>query len=159
MERVRNLTQAYSQTPWRKQLKFVVLFLLCVVFIALIAGIYLDVTARAATIGREILYMRSEIAELELTNASLTTELAVLTSAKEMKTRALDLGFVSVEKGEIMYVLVPGYVPPQQPHLAPPPKPTKVIAANLPADYRQSLIDWFREQVVPTISRAVEVSP
>ncbi len=159
MERVRNLTQAYSQTPWRKQLKFIVLFLLGVVFIALIAGIYLDVTARAATIGREILYMSSEIESLELINASLTTELAVLTSATEMNARALDLGFVPVERGEIMYVVVPGYVAPQQPNLAPPPAPAKVVAANLPADYKQSLIDWFREQVYPTIHRAIEVSP
>ncbi|HSF80137.1 MAG TPA: hypothetical protein VLA49_02825 [Anaerolineales bacterium] len=159
MERVRNLTQAYSQTPWRKQLKFIVLFLLCVVFIALIAGIYLDVTARAATIGREILQMRADISDLELKNADLSTKLAVLTSASEMKSRALDLGFVQVEKDQITYVVVPGYLPPQQPHLAPPPAPTRVIAASLPADYKQSLIDWVREQVIPTISRAVEVSP
>ena len=61
MENFRNLTQAYSQAPWRKQLKFIGLFLLLVVFVALIAGIYLDVTARAATIGREILIMKNEI--------------------------------------------------------------------------------------------------
>jgi len=103
--------------------------------------------------------MRSEIEELELMNASLTTELAVLTSATDMNTRALDLGFVPVEKGEIMYVVVPGYVAPQQPNLAPPLAPKRVIAANLPADYKQSLIDWFREQVFPTINRAIEVSP
>jgi len=159
MERVRNLTQAYSQTPWRKQLKLIVLFLLCVVFIALIAGIYLDVTARAATIGREILIMRTEIEALELTNADLTSQLAVLNSATAMRPRALDLGFVPVEKDEIMYVVVLGYVPPQKPDLAPPPAPTRVIAASLPADYKQSLIDWFREQIIPTISDALEVSP
>jgi len=158
MERVRNLTQAYSQTPWRKQLKFIVLFLLGVVFIALIAGIYLDVTARAATIGREILFMRSEIEALKLKNASLNTELAVLTSATGMNARALELGFVPIEKDEIMYVVVPGYVPPQQPDLAPPPAPTRVVAANLPADYKQSLIDWFQMQIIPTINRSIEVN-
>ena len=153
MEQVRNLTQAYSQTPWRKQLMFIVLFLLCVVFVALIAGIYLDVTARAATIGREILDMRVEIEALELTNADLTSRLAAITSAREMKPRALELSFVPVEKGEILYVVVPGYVPPQRPDFAPPPAPTTVIAATLPADYKQSLIDWFFEQVIPTISQ------
>jgi len=159
MERVRNLTQAYSQAPWRKQLKLIVLFLLCVVFAALIAGIYLDVTARAATMGREILIMRAEIEAQELENADLSSQLAVLTSATEMRPRALEMGFVPVERDEIIYVVVPGYVPPQKPDLAPPPAPTKVIAAALPADYKQSLIDWFREQIIPTLSRAVEVSP
>ncbi len=41
MDGVRQLTQAYSQAPWRKQLQILGLFLLVVVLAALVAGIYL----------------------------------------------------------------------------------------------------------------------
>ncbi len=46
MERVYGLTQAYSQAPWRKQLQLIGIFLVVLVFFALVAGIYLSVTAR-----------------------------------------------------------------------------------------------------------------
>jgi hypothetical protein len=56
----------------------IVLSLLFVVFATLVAGVYLSVTARAATIGREILFMQADIDELELVNADLATQLAYI---------------------------------------------------------------------------------
>ena len=106
MENFRNITQAYSQAPWRNQLKFIGLFLLLVVFIALVAGIYLDVTARAATMGREILIMQKEIDLLELEIADTKTQLAYVTSSTEMENRALSLGFQPVEIDQAMYLVV-----------------------------------------------------
>lgn len=159
MDRVKNLAYAYSLTPWRKQLKTIVLFLIGIVFAALIAGIYLDVTARAATMGREILFMETEIENMKLVTADLETNLANLISASEMEKRALGLGFVPIEKEQINYVVVPGYQPRQSPYLAPPSAPVTVIAANLPSDYTQSLFDWFEKSVVPYVSRLVEVTP
>ena len=38
MERVERYSQAYSQAPWRKQVQLLGLFLLIVVFMALVAG-------------------------------------------------------------------------------------------------------------------------
>ena len=84
MNTVRSLTQAYSQTPWRKQVMVIVLSLLFVVFATLVAGVYLSVTARAATMGREVLLMQEDIDELELVNADLATQLAFITSDLEM---------------------------------------------------------------------------
>jgi cell division protein FtsL len=55
MEQVHRLTkQAYSQLPWRSQTQLIVVFMLVVVAAALIAFIYLNTTAQAATIGRQI---------------------------------------------------------------------------------------------------------
>ncbi len=159
MDQVKNLANAYSLTPWRRQLMTIVLFLIGVVFIALIAGIYLDVTARAATMGREILFMRNEIEDLKLVTADLETKLAILNSASEMEKRALGMGFVPIEKEQVSYVVVPGYHPRQSPNLAPPPSPVTVIAASLPSDYTQSLFDWFEKVVVPYIRGYVEVTP
>jgi hypothetical protein len=120
-----------------------VLFLVLVVFAALIAGIYLDVTARAATMGREILIMESDIADLQLDIADLETQLAIVTSASEMEDRARNLGFQPVEMDQAMYVVVSGYIPPGQITIAPPSGPVKTIAASLPPDFTESLFDWL----------------
>ncbi len=159
MNGVRQLTQAYSQAPWRKQLQILGLFLLILVLAALVAGIYLNVTARAATYGREILMMQADIEKLNLVNADLKTRLALVTSANEMEKRALDLGFQQLDRYEVTYLVVPGYIPRQQAVIAPPPKPTVIVAASLPADYTESLFDWLRERLIPAVRRILEVKP
>jgi cell division protein FtsL len=148
MNTVRDLTQAYSQTPWRKQVMVIVLSLLFVVFATLVAGVYLSVTARAATMGREILLMQSDIDQLELVNADLTTQLAYITSASELAKRADILGFVPVEKDQALFVMVPGYIRRGQVNLAPPPGPVTPVAASMPAGYSESLVNWFMERIL-----------
>jgi hypothetical protein len=157
MESVRNLTQAYSQAPWRKQLAMIVLFLLMVLFAALVAGIYLDVTARTSTTGREVQFMQREIENLRLVNADLDTHLAVLTSAGVMERRARDLGFEPTQRDQISYVLVPGYQSRQQPVLAPAPVAVRTVAAALPSIFTESLLDWVRHTVIPELRRMLEV--
>jgi cell division protein FtsL len=159
MERVRNLTQAYSQTPWRKQTMFIGLFLLVVTFAALVAGIYLDVTARTATIGREIQVMDSEIEALKMVNADLESKWAFTTSSEAMEKRAHSLGFERVKSGELEFILVPGYLQRQHARLAPPPGPVKTLAAALPSVFTESLFTWFQRSVLPMRSRILEVRP
>lgn len=159
MERVRHLTQAYSQTPWRKQTMFIGLFLLVVIFAALVAGIYLDVTARTATIGREIQVMEGEIESLKLTNADLESKLAFLNSSESLEQRARSLGFEHVKMGEKAFLLVPGYITRQHVRLAPPPGPVKTLAAALPSAFTESLFTWFKRSVLPMRSRILEVRP
>ena len=159
MERVRNLTQAYSQTPWRKQTMFIGLFLLVVIFAALVAGIYLDVTARTATIGREIQVMEEEIEALKLVNADLESRLAFLNSSEVLGQRARSLGFEPIGLGETNFLLVPGYIPRQHARLAPPPGPVKILAAALPSAFTESLFTWFKRSVLPMRSRILEVRP
>ena len=148
MNTVRSLTQAYSQTPWRKQVMVIVLSLLFVVFATLVAGVYLNVTARAATMGREVLLMQEDIDEFELINADLATQLAFITSDSEMAKRADDLGFVPIEMDQSIFVMVPGYVRRGQLNLAPPPGLVTPVAASMPADYSESLVDWLMKQVL-----------
>ena len=148
MNTVRNLTQAYSQTPWRRQVMVIVLSLLFVIFATLVAGVYLSVTARAATTGREILIMQADIDALELVNADLTTQLAYITSASEMSKRAETLGFEPIEMGQEIFVMVPGYIPRGQLNLAPPPRPESPVAATMPPGYSESLVDWLMEKLL-----------
>jgi hypothetical protein len=148
MNTVRNLTQAYSQTPWRKQVMVIVLSLLFVVFATLVAGVYLSVTARAATMGREILLMQADIDKFGLVNADLATQLAFINSESEMGKRADDLGFVPVEKDQSIFVVVPGYARRGQLNLAPPPGPVIPVAASMPTDYSESLVEWLMKQAL-----------
>lgn len=157
MNGVRQLTQAYSQTPWRRQLQILGLFLLLVVLAALVAGIYLNVTARAGTLGREIQIMQARIEELELQNTDLETQLAIMNSASEMEKRALDMGFQPLERDDVTYIVVPGYVSRQQAVIAPPPKLETVVAASLPSDYTESLLVWLQENLLPALIRILEV--
>jgi hypothetical protein len=59
MNSVKQIAQAYTQTPWRKQVQAGGLILLAVLFAVLIASIYLNVNARSSTYGREILLMQT----------------------------------------------------------------------------------------------------
>lgn len=159
MDRVQRITQAYSQAPWRKQMQAVGLFLLVLVFVALIAGIYLSVTARAATTGRQVLLMQDDIERMKRENADLVTQLADLKASTRMKDRATALGFEPIQKGQATYLVVPGYVRPEGVTLAPPPAPVTAVAASLPPDFTQSLVEWVQQQALPAALDLLEARP
>ncbi|NLG70594.1 MAG: hypothetical protein GX495_00945 [Chloroflexi bacterium] len=147
MDRVQSLTQAYSQAPWRKQLQMMGLFLLVVVFAAIVAGIYLSVTARAAEIGRQIQSLQSKIEDVEQTNSDLMSQLAFITSAEQMRSRALSMGFRPIELAEPVFLPVPEYVERQPVILAPAPAPVVPSTPPLPAEYTESLFVWLQRQI------------
>ena len=150
MDRVQNFAQAYSQAPWRKQLQLIGLFSLIVVLTALVAGLHLSVTARAATYGREILEMQTEMEKVELEIADLQAEMALLTASEMMAARARALGFRPVTAEEPMYLLAPGYVERQPAVLAPPRKPITFQSAGLPPEYTESIFEWLQRQTFPS---------
>ena len=90
--------------------------------------------------------MRIEITAIQRANADLETQLADLTSTAVMQQRALGLGYRPVKPGELDYIAVPGFLPPE---------PAILLAAEdvtpheqiIPADYTQSLIEWFDERI------------
>jgi cell division protein FtsB len=140
------IIHAYKQAPWRVQRQWVGAFLLALIGLAMIAALYLDVTARTAVTGREIQELRIQITSLQRANADLETQLAGLTSTVVMEQRARELGYRPVKPGELDFLAVPGFVPPE---------PAILLAAEdvtnpgriLPPEYTQSLIEWFDEQI------------
>ena len=140
------IIHAYKQAPWRVQRQYVGAFLLAVIGMAMIAALYLDVTARAAVAGREIQELRFNTTTIQRANADLETQLAKMTSTTEMERRALELGYRPVKPGELDYVPVPGFAAPE---------PAILLAADditprsqaLPIEYTQSLIEWVDERV------------
>lgn len=148
MDQVKSITQAYSQAPWRKQLQLIVGFAIFGVIVAFVAGVYLNVSARAVAAGNEIQQMQDSILIMERTNADLESQLAQVTSTKAMEDRAQAIGFRPVEPGEIVYLQVSGYYNRQEANLAPPPGPTIVTSPALSPAYQESLLEWLRDNVL-----------
>jgi hypothetical protein len=176
MENINQLTQAYTQAPWRKQMYMIGMILLVLVSVAIIAGIYLNVTARAAAVGREIQEMQVRVygyhylendtgetkvplEELEQKNANLTSQLAYLTSYQVMQERVKDLNLEPIPAENIIYLAVPGYVERQTTSLAPPPEPVVVNASSIDPEFKESLFDWVTDQVRKTVRYFSEAQP
>ncbi|MEJ2597648.1 MAG: FtsL-like putative cell division protein [Anaerolineales bacterium] len=159
MERVYSLTQAYSQAPWRKQLQLIGIFLVVLVFFALVAGIYLSVTSRATTVGRQIQGMQADIDRLEQENADLQSQLAFLTSSSVMAKRAQDMGFSLIQMDEPVYIKVPGYRSRQPVTLAPDRAPIVSAAPMVPPEYTESLFQWLSRQLAQSPYSPLKVLP
>ncbi|MGZ9165423.1 MAG: hypothetical protein ACXW4U_09625 [Anaerolineales bacterium] len=139
------IIHAHKQAPWRIQRQWIGAFLLILIGAAMIAALYLDVTARAAVAGREIQELRFEIATIQRANADLETQLGNLTSTAEMQRRALELGYRPVKPGELDYVPVSGFVIPE-PAILLAAEDTVSPVQPLPFEYTQSLLEWFSER-------------
>jgi hypothetical protein len=160
MYRVQSLTQAYAQAPWRKQLQWIGLFLLGLILVAMTAGIYLSVSARTATVGREIQGMFLTMDDVERSIENRETQLAVLLSNSEMEKRAEALGFRPATAEETFYVQIPGYVRPEQASLASLPGHSVPDVPSISEEYTQSLLDWLRKSVFePAAPLIQEVKP
>lgn len=143
VKRTKRLIQAYRQAPWRQQLQLIGLFAAAVVSVALVAGLYLNVTARAAAYGREIQEIRSEMRELERINEDLESQLAHLTSASVMTQRAEALGYQPINRYQVLYIEVGGYGGRTPPDLSPSKEASGGEGAKLPAEFTLSLIEWL----------------
>jgi len=157
MKRSQNFVQAYRQAPWRKQLQLIGLFLASVVLVAVVAGIYLNVSARAGEAGRQIQVMYSEIQVAQQINEDKESQLAQLTSASTMEKRARELGFAPVDKDLVLYLDVPEYQGRPSVALAPPPGGVSASEPTLPYEYTSSLFDWAG-QVFGVLARELGIS-
>jgi hypothetical protein len=144
---VNHLIHAYRVAPWRVQRQWIGNALLVVLVFAMVAALYLNVTSRTAIAGREIQDLTDSITVSRQVSSDLQTQLAGLTSAASMESRARAMGFRPVEPDELEYLVVPGYVAPKAvdlSHLA----DTPLNALTIPPEYNQSLLDWMDEQLV-----------
>ena len=142
----KSLLQAYKQSPWRIQLQWIGLFLLGRLLRSAGAGVYLSISAQAATTGRKIQFIENDIDEINNEIADLTTVLASTRSTEKMLTKAKDLGFKLMNTNEAKYLEIPGYDPETYLALAPPR--VNIIAESpiVKSAYKSSLWDWFVKQ-------------
>jgi hypothetical protein len=146
---VNHLIHAYRVAPWRVQRQWIGNTLLLVVAFAMVAALYLNITSRTAIAGREIQDLTEAISVSQQVSSDMQTQLAALTSAVAMETRARELGFRPMEPDEVEYLVVPGYVQPQPVDLSTSALP-QLSALTIPPEYNQSLLDWLDERVTAT---------
>jgi hypothetical protein len=127
--------------PLNLQRQWVVLFGVAIAVIALVAGLYLDVTARAAITGREIQNLELDIAANRRNNADYATNYARLMSNQVMQDRAQQSGFTMLEYVEVEYMVVPGYLPSDGVFFTSDVVEQQPIS-SLP-EFHESLLDWF----------------
>ncbi len=144
---------AYKQAPWRIQRQWIGAFLLAVLGLAMVAALYLDVTAQAGIAGRVIQDMTSETIANQQMNFDLETKLAELTSNSVIEQRASALGYVQVDPTQLQYLVVPGYAQPQ-PEILTGVSPLRPSAPSIPPEYTESLLDWLNQRLryYPTAS-------
>ena len=143
----KRLVQAYRQAPWRLQTQRGVLLLLVAILGASILWVMVSVTVQAAAAGLKIQKLEDDQEPLQREIAALRTNIAIQTSASQMKQRAEDLGFQSVDPDNITYVIIPGYKGREPDIQAPPPGATVPQPLVKPA-YRQSLWEWLLEGIL-----------
>lgn len=152
----KRLIQAYKQAPWRVQLQWIGLFLVCVVLISSITGVYLNINSQAASAGREIQSLEDQISEINNDIAELTADLARARSTEKYAARAESLGFTLLDPAEAIYLEIPGYDPDEELVLAPPRVSLISETAIVQSSYTSSLWDWFVENIWQISSRTAD---
>jgi hypothetical protein len=135
----------YQDVPIRFQKQWITSFLTIVMALSLVAGLYLNVTARTAIAGREIQNLEVDIASNERFNADLQTQIAIQLSSNTLEQRALAAGFAHIERTEVEYLVVPGYFPPQGVKISAPAVAPDVLA--LSPEFSESLFGWVARQM------------
>lgn len=144
-EAVQTLDSARSM-PLNIQRQWVILFGVAIAVVAMVAGLYLDVTARAAITGREIQNLELTIAMHRRTNADYETEFAKLMSNQVMQERAIQSGFEMLDRDSLEYMVVPGYVPLDGVQFKSETPEKQAISAA--PEFHESLLDWFQEAML-----------
>jgi cell division protein FtsL len=155
MNNVTQIVHKVRQAPWRKQRQWIGLFLLALVLMAMVAGIYLNVSVSATMAGRETIALEAKITTNQRINADSETLLAGLTSVEAMQMRADVLGFQLADPDELTYVAVAGYSGKTPVDLSQPGQIHPSIPVILP-EYRESWIDYFLNQQTFTIYTGVQ---
>lgn len=175
MEQMQKFRKNYLQAPWRRQLQIGLTFLLVVVSVAIVAYIYLNVTTQAAAVGREIQYMQIQmsgprsltsqdvsslpIEALKQNIANLEAQLGQLTSYQVMNARASQLTLELADPKQMLYLEVAGYQGQRPAVKAPPPEPVIVSAAGISPDFRESLVDWLKLEILQAAEILKEAQP
>jgi len=129
----------------RLQRQWIISVVAVIIMLALVAALYLNVTASASIAGRQIQNIEVAITANEQMNADLETKIASLLANSVLEARAQTLGFQPVERASLQYMVVPGYFPPQPVNMVPAAAPTTELL-DAP-EFKETLIDWISAQV------------
>ncbi len=144
--KTKNIFQAYKQAPWRLQLQWIGLFLLVLVGVAAIAGVYLSLSGKAAVTGRRIQNLEFQASALELEVNDLASQLAYASSARVMSERANKLNMTLRDPADALYLEVPGYTADSF-RLAPAAAADTSTSSSILPEFTASLWDWLIDKL------------
>jgi len=144
MEHHERLPPSYHPAPWRRQWQVIGLIGALLVFVALVILIYMTVTARTASVGREIQNMQAFIEAADRQIEDLRAKLGELYSVQVMEKRAFALGYQYYSVDQAIYIRLPGYDVADETMQAPLGREEVVPARSLPPEYTESVITWLR---------------
>ncbi len=142
------LVQAYRQAPWRVQLQRLGYIALGIIMVLLVAALYLNISARAATAGLDFQGLDFQRQSLQREIADLDATLAQVTSEDSMRARAEAMGFKPISSDQAVYVVVPGYAGRQPVSLAPVPDTSMLAEPIIKPSYTQSLWEFLFQGVL-----------
>lgn len=143
----KDILQAYKQAPWRTQMQWVGAFLLVVVAVATVAGLYLFISGRSAATGRRIQNLESELAALHRENNDLATKLGEIQSERALAERINSLNMRPLTPDEAFYLEVPGYIPAEGPSFAPPPTIKEERTPILLPEFTSTFLEWISSKL------------
>jgi hypothetical protein len=115
----------------------------------MVAGLYLNVSARAGLAGRQVQELETSITATERLNDDLETQIATSLSTENMARRATALGFETVTSDNLEFLPVSGYFPRQAASLVTPSNQPPSQPGTDPR-YTQSLLDWLNDKISAT---------
>jgi cell division protein FtsL len=142
------LIQAYRQTPWRVQLQRLGFIALAILMVLLVAAIYLNISAQAASAGLDFQKLEYEREDLQREIANLDATLGSISSEQSMMDRAQKMGFKPLTMDKAVYVVVPGFAGRQTITFAPAPSSDMLADPIIKPSYTQSLWEWLFQGVL-----------
>lgn len=158
----KDILQAYKQAPWRTQIQWVGVFLLVVVAVAAVSGLYLYISGRSAATGRRIQNLESELSALHRENNDLENKLGEIESERALSERISSLNMRSLTPDEALYLEVPGYVPAEGPSFAPPPTIKEARTPILLPEFTNTFLEWISSKLqagTQSPTPTIEVQP
>ena len=142
-----SLSQAYSNSPRRQKLQTVGGIFIAIVLGATMLILYLVVSARVVSMGRQLQQAKDDIDQLVYISVNYSNQIERLSRFEVMETRAKEMGFRAPYPGEVFYVPVAGYSTGEGTviEVVNDSRPA-VINVNL-REYHQTLLEWVGEQL------------
>jgi hypothetical protein len=142
------IKQAYKQAPWRVQLQRLFYIALAIVMILVVAALYLNISAQAATAGLDFQGFEWQRQDLERQIANNDAKLGQITSEENMLARAKALNYSPIALDKAVYVVVSGYNGRQTASFAPAPSSDMLTDPIIKPSYTQSLWEWLFQGVL-----------
>ena len=137
-----DVKHAYSEKPWRSQLRRMGNYLAILVILAGVSFASLAVTTQISTYGRYAQDAKVNIQKIQSDIKDLETKMAAATTSRSLQERALEAGYHKVLSYEVIYLVVDGYAGKEEVDFSVKFDLDEDVKA-LPRDFTISWIEWI----------------